>query len=255
VAPVARAHAQAGGDVDALPGMPGLRQLESVGVMPKFHQALRDILERNALVLEWLDLVPWAIYEKRPRLSRIARLLGYQDAMQEGRLALLRAAELWDSGKGTFSTYAVKCIRCRLLGKAERLREQPLAVTPRRLRGVEGSGQADLERHMRHVEQAEALAPVLKSLLWREREILRLRFGLDGNYCYTLEEIGEIFRLSPERVRQTVAKAIRKLQHPVRSQRLESLIPEKIEEAPEQAKKWELPWHLRPIPKAVADGA
>jgi RNA polymerase sigma factor (sigma-70 family) len=220
--------------------------------MSKPHQALRDILERNALVLEWLDLVPWAIYEKRPRLSCVARLLGYQDAMQEGRVALLRAAELWDPSKGKFTSYAVQCIRCRLRGKAQRLREQPVAVTPRKLCDVEGNGQEDLERHMRHVEQTEALAPVLESLNWRQREVLRLHYGLDGNYCYSLDEIGEIFRVTRERVRQILAAAIRLLQQPVRARRLEGLVTSRIEELRKQKDRWEVPWYLRPLPAAVA---
>ncbi len=61
---------------------------------------------------------------------------------------------------------------------------------------------------------------LLKTLTWREREIIRLRYGLGDGYTYTLEEVGRIFRVTRERVRQIEAKAVRKLQNPVRSERL-----------------------------------
>ncbi len=58
---------------------------------------------------------------------------------------------------------------------------------------------------------------VLKTLTFREREIIRLRYGLVDGYTYTLEEVGRIFRVTRERVRQIEAKAVQKLQNPVRS--------------------------------------
>ncbi|MGH7130614.1 MAG: sigma-70 family RNA polymerase sigma factor [Phycisphaerales bacterium] len=61
---------------------------------------------------------------------------------------------------------------------------------------------------------------VLKSLTYREREIIKLRYGIGDGYTYTLEEVGRIFKVTRERVRQVEAKAIRKLQHPVRSRKL-----------------------------------
>ena len=65
---------------------------------------------------------------------------------------------------------------------------------------------------------------LLKTLTYREREIIRLRYGLGDGYTYTLEEVGRIFRVTRERVRQIEAKAVRKLQNPVRSERLEGFI-------------------------------
>ncbi|MEO0586647.1 MAG: RNA polymerase sigma factor RpoD [Planctomycetota bacterium] len=61
---------------------------------------------------------------------------------------------------------------------------------------------------------------VLKTLTYREREIIKLRYGIGDGYTYTLEEVGRIFKVTRERVRQVEAKAIRKLQHPVRSRKL-----------------------------------
>jgi RNA polymerase primary sigma factor len=65
---------------------------------------------------------------------------------------------------------------------------------------------------------------VLKTLTYREREIIKLRYGIGDGYTYTLEEVGRIFKVTRERVRQVEAKAIRKLQHPVRSRKLEGFL-------------------------------
>jgi RNA polymerase primary sigma factor len=76
---------------------------------------------------------------------------------------------------------------------------------------------------------------VLKTLTYREREILKLRYGIGDGYTYTLEEVGRIFKVTRERVRQVESKAIRKLQHPVRRKRLASFISMKPEEQQQQA--------------------
>ena len=65
---------------------------------------------------------------------------------------------------------------------------------------------------------------VLKTLTYREREIIKLRYGLGDGYTYTLEEVGKIFKVTRERVRQIEAKAVRKLQHPVRSRQLKGFL-------------------------------
>ena len=69
---------------------------------------------------------------------------------------------------------------------------------------------------------------VLKTLSYREREIIKLRYGIGDGYTYTLEEVGRIFKVTRERVRQVEAKAIRKLQHPVRSRKLEGFLDHKV---------------------------
>ncbi|MFN7589834.1 MAG: RNA polymerase sigma factor RpoD [Planctomycetota bacterium] len=66
----------------------------------------------------------------------------------------------------------------------------------------------------------ERIEKVLGTLTFREREIIKLRYGIGDGYTYTLEEVGRIFRVTRERVRQIEAKAVRKLQHPVRSRQL-----------------------------------
>ncbi len=66
----------------------------------------------------------------------------------------------------------------------------------------------------------QRIQEVLKSLTYREREIIKLRYGLGDGYSYTLEEVGHIFKVTRERIRQIEAKAVRKLRQPSRSQEL-----------------------------------
>ncbi len=70
----------------------------------------------------------------------------------------------------------------------------------------------------------DKIESVLKTLTYREREIIKLRYGLGDGYTYTLEEVGRIFKVTRERVRQIEAKAVRKLQHPVRSKQLKGFL-------------------------------
>jgi len=70
----------------------------------------------------------------------------------------------------------------------------------------------------------DKIEAVLNTLTHREREIIKLRYGIGDGYTYTLEEVGRIFHVTRERVRQIEAKAIRKLQHPVRARRLEGFM-------------------------------
>lgn len=69
-----------------------------------------------------------------------------------------------------------------------------------------------------HIQEA------MQTLNYREREILKLRYGLADGYAYTLEEVGRIFQVTRERVRQIESKAVRKLQHPGRSKALTSFL-------------------------------
>ncbi len=66
----------------------------------------------------------------------------------------------------------------------------------------------------------EQLEKVLETLSEREREVLKLRFGLEDGYSRTLEEVGHIFEVTRERIRQIEAKALKKLRHPGRNRRL-----------------------------------
>jgi RNA polymerase primary sigma factor len=75
----------------------------------------------------------------------------------------------------------------------------------------------------------QRIEQVLKGLTYREREIIKLRYGFGDGYTYTLEEVGRIFKVTRERVRQVEAKAIRKLQHPVRARKLAGFVDSPVE--------------------------
>ena len=70
----------------------------------------------------------------------------------------------------------------------------------------------------------EKINEVLSTLSAREARILKLRFGLENGRCYTLEEIGQKFGLTRERIRQIEGKALRRLRHPRRSRRLQEYL-------------------------------
>ncbi len=75
-----------------------------------------------------------------------------------------------------------------------------------------------------HEMLKEKIESVLNTLSFREREIIKLRYGIGTGYTYTLEEVGRIFKVTRERVRQIEAKAVRKLQHPIRARKLEGFL-------------------------------
>ncbi len=80
----------------------------------------------------------------------------------------------------------------------------------------------------------DKLGDVLCSLTQRERRVLELRFGLGDGYARTLEEVGQQFRVTRERIRQIEAKALRKMRHPTRIRQLHGFLEaEKLAPAPE----------------------
>jgi RNA polymerase primary sigma factor len=107
-----------------------------------------------------------------------------------------------------------------------------------------GSGDSDDSQFGDFIEDKRAESPVnaasyemlkdkiesvLNSLSYREREIIKLRYGIGDDYTYTLEEVGRKFNVTRERVRQIEAKALRKLQHPVRARKLEGFLEDSVE--------------------------
>ena len=167
-----------------------------------------------------------------------------EDLVQEGCIGLMTAAERYEPGRGyRFSTYAYywimqrmqraleentnlirwpgyrvrELVRANRRGETEHLSLGERAVVP--LESDEGimedpwHGSTDTLNHAMLKEKIDA---VLRTLTYRQREIIKLRFGLGNGFTYTLDEVGRIFNLSKERVRQIEAKAVRKLKHPVR---------------------------------------
>ncbi|NIM92063.1 MAG: RNA polymerase sigma factor RpoD [Candidatus Aminicenantes bacterium] len=77
-----------------------------------------------------------------------------------------------------------------------------------------------------HINLKEQIEQALKSLTEREAKVLKMRFGLGGGNEHTLEEVGQQFKVTRERIRQIEAKALRKLKHPSRSRKLRSFTEE-----------------------------
>jgi RNA polymerase primary sigma factor len=89
---------------------------------------------------------------------------------------------------------------------------------------IEDAAQSPPADHAAQDMLRDRIEAVLKTLTYREREIIKLRYGIGDGYTYTLEEVGRIFKVTRERVRQVEAKAIRKLQHPVRARKLQGFV-------------------------------
>ena len=94
--------------------------------------------------------------------------------------------------------------------------------------------QAPSENAM-HKMLKDKIDHVLKSLTYREREIIRLRYGLGDGYSYTLEETGRIFKVTRERIRQIESKALKKLQHATRAVHLQGFVDSVPDQIPEPA--------------------
>lgn len=92
--------------------------------------------------------------------------------------------------------------------------------------------QAPAENAM-HKMLKDKIDHVLKSLTYREREIIRLRYGLGDGYSYTLEETGRIFKVTRERIRQIESKALKKLQHATRAVHLQGFVDSVPDQLPE----------------------
>ncbi len=70
----------------------------------------------------------------------------------------------------------------------------------------------------------EQISSVLSTLPAREQKVIRMRFGLDDGYSHTLEEVGYVFKVTRERIRQIEAKALRRLRHPTRARKLKDYL-------------------------------
>ena len=89
---------------------------------------------------------------------------------------------------------------------------------------IEDLTQESPERKMVRESLKTTLSSVLSELSDREERVLRLRFGLEDGLPKTLEEVGKSFSVTRERIRQIEAKALEKLRHPKRSQKLKDFL-------------------------------
>lgn len=89
---------------------------------------------------------------------------------------------------------------------------------------IEDKDATSPEQHASYEMLKEQLEEVLDTLTDREENVLRLRFGLDDGRTRTLEEVGKVFGVTRERIRQIEAKALRKLRHPSRSNQLKDFL-------------------------------
>ena len=144
------------------------------------------------------------------------------DLINEGNLGLIKAAQRFDETRGfKFISYAVWWIRQSIL---QALAEQSRIVRLP-LNNVLNSGESpNPDRELLHESLRTEIERALETLTPREADVIRLYFGLGNQHPMTLEEIGETFDLTRERVRQIKEKAIRRLKHTSRSKILKTYL-------------------------------
>ena len=170
--------------------------------------------------------IPVHMVETINRLIKVSRQL-LQDLGREPSLE-----EIAEEMEGPFATTEDKQKAVARVSDIIRIAPEPLSLeTP--IGEEENSHLGDFIEDSDAISPADAasnlvlreqLEDVLDTLTEREREVLKLRFGLDDGYSRTLEEVGQHFRVTRERIRQIEAKALKKLKHPSRSRRLKDYL-------------------------------
>jgi RNA polymerase sigma factor (sigma-70 family) len=140
--------------------------------------------------------------------------LPYEEALQAGRIGLWRAVLGYDPGRGTvFSTYAWVAIRRHIWRAAAEAREDVgCGLVPGPLLQVTG-----LDEYVDRGLVDDALRALLLRLPGRLRVVIIARYGLDGQPCRSLRQLGTQLNLSHERVRQLEQDALAWLRHPAHS--------------------------------------
>ena len=112
------------------------------------------------------------------------------------------------------------------VGEVEPLKSPPRVLTPPpRPQPIAHQRLADDEAAL-HESMRDVVKDVLDSLTPREAKVLRMRFGVEMSTDHTLEEVGKQFDVTRERIRQIEAKALRKMRHPSRSDKLKTFLEE-----------------------------
>jgi RNA polymerase sigma factor (sigma-70 family) len=164
-----------------------------------------DVLSEAVVANE--NLVHWTV--QRQWLGR----LGYEDAVQEGRIALWRALERYDPRRGALSSYAVVAIRhavWRAAGQARRGAHERLYFEP-------AGHRVGLAAEMDRVIERAQVAALVARLPKRLRTVVVLRYGLDGHGEATFEEIGRHLAVTRQRAHQLHGEALLRLGDPARS--------------------------------------
>lgn len=197
---------------------------------PKYAQIIAGKLDVALSDLFPTDLYPW-IYTPRPKEDR--------STPQKRALAALPSFQGSISSPVRNRMKEVSLERTRIQHGDDEKREvlailddmrdgAPLAFAPLRDRVADPARSPDdgFEREVLRSACRERINIVLQTLTHREREILKRRCGLSDGNTYTLEEVGRIFKITRERARQVEAKAVRKLQQPVRANQLKEFLGE-----------------------------
>ena len=163
--------------------------------------------------------------------------VGIEDLISIGTIGLIKAVNTFDAGKRIkLATYASRCIENEILmylRRTSRLKlevsfDEPLNVdwdgNELLLSDILGTDNDVISREMEDEVDRELLKKALCKLTPREKQIVELRFGLNGRFPMSLKEIGELYNLTKERIRQIEKKALDRLKAPEVSKYVEAYI-------------------------------